>query len=116
MRHRFLLLLLCFAGCAGFGRQCSSYNAENFGSDWIIVQYGIDGKPFNCWVLKETSVANETGTDGLYWKDSETKHLVHISGWYNRVQVERGDKGSAAELLGIDLTRCINGRYGAGSP
>jgi hypothetical protein len=34
---RFAWLLL-LAGCAGVSRDCSSCNAEHFGSDWIIVK------------------------------------------------------------------------------
>lgn len=109
--HRWLLVLL-FLSCAGWSRSCSSCNAQSFGSDWIVLQYGMDGKPINCWVLKSTSIANEQTSDGIYWQDRETGHLIHISGWYNRIQIEKGYKGSAAELLGIDLEKCINGKYG----
>jgi hypothetical protein len=36
---------------------------------------------------------------------------VHISGWYNRVQVNNGDWNGAAAALGIDLSRCHDGIY-----
>lgn len=113
MQKMHWLIVVLFLSCAGWGRQCSSYNAERFGSDWIVLQYGFDGRPINCWVLKETSMDNEAHSDGIYWKDADTGHLVHVAGWYNRIQIEKGGKESAAKLLGIDLTQCVNGRYGA---
>jgi hypothetical protein len=105
------LLALFTTACAGTQRWCSSTYAENFGSDWIIVQYGFDGKPINCWQLRGAAVTNETASDGVYWKDSVTGHLIHISGWYNRVQVSGSDFPHAAALLGVSLDRCTNGHY-----
>lgn len=105
----FTLSLL--AGCAGWDRGCSSCMAENFASDWVIVQYKFNGEPINCWKLNDVSVTNEDRSDGVYWKDSSTGHLVHISGWYNRVQVEHNDFRSAAELMGVDMNRCPGGMY-----
>lgn len=52
-------------------------------------------------------------TDGIFWQ-SPDGHLVHISGWYNRVQVQNGDFEGAARQLGIDLASCSEGRYGKG--
>ena len=101
------LLLLC--SCAGLARDCSSCGAENFGSDWIIVQYGFDGKPINCWREVNTAVTNENQTDGIYWQHAG--HLVHISGWYNRCQVQNNDFEGAARAVGIDLNRCVGGAY-----
>ena len=109
---RFWILLLALCGCAGFQRDCSSCGASNFGSDWIVLQYGYDGKPINCWKLQNTAIDNEHATDGVYWQ-SPTGHLVHISGWYNRVQVDHGDYSGAAAQLGIDLKACGEGAYKA---
>lgn len=108
-RAWWLLGLLVFSSCAGWGRGCSSWTAENMGADWIVVQYRSDGHPINCWKLNDTSVANESNSDGVYWK--QDSHLIHISGWYNRVQVFNNDFTQAAKLMGIDLERCVNGRY-----
>lgn len=94
-----ILLLLTLAGCAGIGRGCSSWS---FGADWLIVQYRNDGTMFKCWRLPSTSV---TKSDGIYWKDPRG-HLVHISGWYNRVQVSDGDWAGAAGSLDLDLKAC----------
>jgi len=101
------LVFLC--GCAGLARDCSSCNAESFGSQWIIVQYGFDGTPINCWQEMNAAVSNESGTDGIYWKHGP--HLVHISGFYSRVQVANNDFSSAANAIGIDLARCSGGIY-----
>lgn len=115
-RNKWLILVLFVGGCASWGRQCSACNAETFGTDWIVLQYGFDGKPINCWQLTDTSIDNEGASDGIYWLDRDEGHLVHISGWYNRVQVNNGKKDDAAKLLGVDLKLCTKGKYGAASP
>lgn len=104
------LLLMC-VGCAGMQRGCSSFKAENFGSDWIVVQYNCDEDPINAWKLKNVSITNESASDGIYWVDDATSHLVHISGWYNRVQVQGGRYEEAAKLLSVDLSKITNGKY-----
>lgn len=104
------IIIFC-SGCAGISRGCSSCNATQFGSDWIIVQYDVYGNPFNAWKLQGESVTNESSSDGIYWKDTKTGHLVHISGWYNRVQVENGRFEEACELTGVKLEYVKNGRY-----
>ena len=103
-----VLVLLC--SCAGFNRNCYSYSAGAFGSNWIIVQYRIDGSPINCWQLRDVSIPNEPGSDEIYWFGTSSRNLVHITGWYNRVQVVNNQFKSAVDLIGIDLTRCQNGR------
>lgn len=111
LRHAFIgVLFLAFGGCAGWGRGCSSWQAENFGSDWVVAQFDQKGEPFNCWKLTDTSITNEKGSDGIYWK-SPDDHLVHISGWYNRVQVNRSDFAGAAKQVGVDITACKEGKY-----
>lgn len=106
-----VLMSLMMAGCAGMQRGCSSFNAENFGSDWIVVQQNSLGVPMYCWKLPNTSVSNESQTDGIYWLDANTGHLVHISGWYDRVQVSRQNWAGAAKLLGVDTNKCEDGKY-----
>lgn len=105
-----VLLLMC-VGCAGMQRGCSSFTAEQFGSDWIVVQYKCDGSPINAWKLKNVSITNESNSDGIYWVDDSTGHLVHISGWYNRVQVQGGRYEEAAKLLGVEISKVTNGKY-----
>ncbi len=107
----FLLLV----GCAGMARDCSSCSASSFGSDWIIVQYGFDGKPINCWQEQNAAISNEKGTDGIYWEHNSwehNSHLIHISGRYNRVQVFNKDFAGAAKSIGVDLDKCVGGAYG----
>jgi hypothetical protein len=115
----FIAILFFTISCAGTQRDCSSQCASELGSDWIIVQYGVDGKPFNCWRLEAAAISNEHGTDGIFWQNSDG-HLVHISGWYNRVQVEHRNWKSAAQTIGIDLDSCKDGAYAltsdAGAP
>lgn len=104
------LPLVLMTACAGTMRECSAGCATSFGADWIIVQYKADGAPVNCWRLSGDSVANEHGSDGIWWKSNDG-HLVHISGWYDRVQVAGGNWEGAASQLGIELAKCGEGRY-----
>lgn len=100
------------ASCAGWQRDCDSCMATSVGADWIVVQYSAAGHPFNCWQLKGVGITNEHASDGIFWVDSKSGNLVHISGWYNRVQVGRwGSFEDAAVLSGVDLKRCVNGHY-----
>lgn len=94
-----LASVVAVTGCAGVSRSCSSSVAESFGADWIVVQYRYDGVPMN----------------GIFWVGTHG-HLVHISGWYNRAQVVKGDFESAAAGLGIDLAGCSDGKYIVSSP
>jgi hypothetical protein len=107
--------LSCVAfGCAGVSRDLSSKIASEIGADWIVVQYRFDGTPINCWKLNDAGISNEPASDGIFWKDSTTGHLVHISGWYNRVQVVNRDFLSAARLVGVDAAACDSGVYRGG--
>lgn len=100
-----LFVSMLFVGCAGTARNCSSCNATSFGADWIVVQMGMDGTPYRCWELRDTSIANEEGSDGIYWL-SQDGNLVHISGHYNRVQVVRGRWDEAFAELGLTAATC----------
>ena len=103
-------VLLLLTGCASWERDCNSSVASSFGGDWIVLQYGMNGDPINCWKLTNTAITNETGTDGIYWLDPGG-HLIHISGWYNRVQVHNNDFAGAAKSIDIELDRCTGGKY-----
>ena len=74
------------------------------------MQYGFNGDPINCWKLQDVSISNEMNSDGIYWREG-SGHLVHISGWYNRIQVSGGRYNEAAKLLGVDLEKIANGKY-----
>jgi hypothetical protein len=112
--NRWLVACACAVtglSCAGVSRDVSSEIATQLGADWIVIQYRFDGVPINCWRLTRVGISNERASDGIFWKDSTTGHLVHISGWYNRVQVSNGDFVSAARLVGVDASSCENGSY-----
>jgi len=96
---------LLLVGCAGMERSCSSCNAESFGADWVITKSDWRGTPYRCWKLTSVSVDNEPRSDGIYWK-SPDGHLVHISGHYDRVQVQSGNWPSAYAELGISEATC----------
>lgn len=92
-------------------RRCwTAFKAGAIGSDWIVVQFDMNGKPFNAWKYEGVSVTNETNSDGIYWTDP-AEHLVHISGWYDRVQVSDKKFSEAARILGVDDSKITNGRY-----
>lgn len=101
---RWLVLCLLVA-CASWRSDCASSCAGSFGTDWIVVQYRNDGQVVHCWRLPNTSIDNEGNSDGIYWM-SPDGHLVHLSGWYNRVQVSQGDWDGAAKALGLPLEQC----------
>lgn len=101
-----LALFLVFAGCAGTSRGCSSCMAQQFGADWVVVQMDNEGRPYRCWELRDTSISNEGNSDGIYWKDTTSGNLVHISGHYNRVQVENGNWDHAYQSLGLTKETC----------
>jgi hypothetical protein len=96
-------------GCAGCERGCSDFGADALGANWVVVQYDYQMRPANCWQVKGQSISNEGSSDGIYWV-SNSGNLIHLSGWYNRVQVE-GSWETAANELGIDLSRCVGGQY-----
>jgi hypothetical protein len=97
------VLMFAMVGCAGIERSCSSCMAQSLGSDWIVVELReMDGTPYRCWQLKDTSISNEEGSDGIYWV-TDDGNLVHVSGSYDRVQVENGQWDEA--FAEINMTR-----------
>lgn len=110
-RHLMIALLtLTLTGCAGFNKSCAQFNAGSFGSDWIVAQYRADGTAFHCWTIRNASVGDSQGGN-IDWQDPTNGHLVHITGWENRVQVVGGDFETAARLLGVEASKCGNGVY-----
>lgn len=105
-----VVLAVALFSCIGLDNSCSSCTAQEFGADWVVVQFDMFGTPFNCWKMQNVSIKNEGQSDGIWWKNG-SGHLVHISGWYNRVQVQNKDFANAAKNLGIDLNRCTDGKY-----
>jgi hypothetical protein len=69
------------------------------------------GRVMRCWELHDVSIANEDSSDGIYWESSDG-HLVHISGFYNRVQVEHKGWDEAYAELGLNKMVCTRVREG----
>lgn len=119
MRKAKKVLTVCMTvfacGCAGLAKDCSQFSASSFGSDWMVVQYAQDGRPFHCWKLRDAAVDSEQGGN-LNWKDPSNGHMVHVTGWENRVQVINGDFETAARLLGVEGRLCGNGVYPMTAP
>lgn len=106
MKHlRYLILTALLLGCAGTARSCSATWAERAGANWVVVQYDAFGRPFRCWALQGVSIANESGSDGIYWEGPDG-NLVHITNSYNRVQVSSRRWAEAYTSLGITEERC----------
>jgi hypothetical protein len=99
------IVFITFA-CQGSARGCQATCAENYGADWVVVQTDWEGYPYRCWTLKNTAIANEKNSDGIYWVDPKSKNLVHISGGYNRVQVIDNRWDEAFATLGITKEIC----------
>ena len=100
-----LIFTFLLTGCAAVQRDCSSFGAENFGADWVVVQLDLNGQPFRCWALHKTSITNEQGSDGIWWR-APGGNLVHISGLYNRVQVNNNNWSAAYHEVGITQETC----------
>ncbi|HVM90375.1 MAG TPA: hypothetical protein VMU11_00575 [Verrucomicrobiae bacterium] len=107
-RHwkHYVVLLFFLGACAGTQRSCSSCAAEEMGANWVVVQMDMNGHAFRCWSLHGVSISNEEHSDGIYWLDSETGNLVHISGNYNRVQVGGDHWDHAYRELGLTQDLC----------
>lgn len=93
-------------GCAGTSRDCASCNAENFGTDWVVVQVDLNGHAFRCWELHGAAITNEAHSDGIFWEDPTSKNLVHISNLYNRVQVVNDRWDDAFAAVGLTRESC----------
>lgn len=100
-----IVLIVFGTDCAGANRNCTSSFASAAGADWIVVQYDLTGIPIMCWRLPNTSIANESQSDGIYWQDA-AGNIVHISGLYNRVMVRNGKWSEAYRVIGVSEERC----------
>lgn len=91
-------------GCAGTMRKCDMACSSEMGANWLVVQRDNAGKTVRCWKLYDVSIGDSAEVDGIYWQAVDGS-IVHITGWFDRVQVESSwDK--AAALLDVDLTTC----------
>ena len=78
MKHvwRVLALSVVASGCAGVQKDCANFGASTFGSDWIVVQYAQDGRPFHCWKLRGASVTSGQGGN-VDWQDTRNGQWHH---------------------------------------
>lgn len=107
MTRRMFLAIIFLCGCASFERDCTSCTATTLGSDWLVVQISaLDGKPIRCWQLSNASLDSEERSDGINWKDTVNGNMVHISGFYNYVQVRTGQWDTAFRQLGLTEGLC----------
>lgn len=81
-------------GPAGCYRSISAWQAQAYGSDWLVIQYAQDGSVMNHWELRNASVASESQSDGIQFPDNDG-NMVHLSGHYVYAQVN-GDAGMQA--------------------
>lgn len=93
-----MLVLLALIGPKGCERRVASWKAEAYGSDWLVVQYAYDGSTIASWKLRDKSVGNEEGSDGIFFRTNKG-HIIHLSGHYVYVQIQDGDWESAEVLL-----------------
>jgi hypothetical protein len=105
-RILWVLVLMSLVGCVGLQKSCASSCASSMGADWVVVQFDLTGRPFLCWELPATSVSNEEQSDGIFWQDTSTGNLVHISGMYNSVQVMGGKWDEALASIGLTREEC----------
>lgn len=98
--------LFFVASCAGTQRSCASSCAQDYGADWVVVQMDNGGRSYRCWQLSDVSIANEHESDGIYWM-SPDGHLVHVSGHYNRVQIDGGRWDEGLAEVGLTRASCV---------
>ena len=74
----------------------------------LIVQYDDSGHPLNCW----KALGEVRADDGaIKWWDDYSNRPYHIMGNVVSIPVADSLWEAAAQALGIDLSRCTNGRY-----
>ena len=70
-----LALAAVLGGCTDAGRQ----QIESLGSSHVVTLYAADGHIIRQWTATG-NVANESGSDGWYFRDAATGKLVEIAG------------------------------------
>lgn len=81
-----IIVVLLVVGPAGCYRSVCAWQAQAYGSDWLVIQYAQDGSVINHWELINTSVASESQSDGIQFPDTDG-NMVHLSGHYVYAQV-----------------------------
>ena len=108
-KHFWLFVAFCIfmVSCASIDRGCSSCYAVNVGADWVVVELTeVNGTPYRCWQLEGVALSSENGSDGIYWKDTVSGNLIHVSGSYDYVQVVRGNWYDAFKQINMTEEAC----------
>ena len=85
-------------GPQGCNRRMSSWKAQAYGSNWIVLQFAATGQTIQHWVLINKSIGNELNSDGIYFTDKDG-NVIHLSGHYLYVEVK--DKDMINKVLSI---------------
>ena len=83
-----LVTLVPFKGCAN---RFYSWKAEEYGADWLVIQYSATGTPINIWELQNKAIKSESRSDGIFFLDNDN-NVVHLSGHYMYIQVQSWEK------------------------
>jgi len=78
------------------------------GPNHLVVQYDGSGVPLNCWKIVEENLWTDDGF--IYW-GHQRRNATYVSPPAVSMPVQNGQWEAAAQALGIDLSRCTNGRY-----
>jgi hypothetical protein len=77
-RFIFLIILALAAGVGGC-TDAKMQQIESLGSNHVVTLYAADGHIIKQWTATG-NVANESGSDGWYFRDAATGKLVEITG------------------------------------
>lgn len=91
-----LIIIALIIGPAGCTNTVAAWRASAYGSDWLVVQYAVDGSIINSWDLKNCAIHNEGNSDGIYFTTSHG--VVHLSGHYVYIQSPTDE---TRKLLGV---------------
>ena len=94
-----VLLVVISKGPAGISRDARSWFGQNYGSDWVVVQYAQDGTVINHWELEGTGITSEPSSDGIYFIDGDG-NVVHLSGHYLFIQTQDIEASRAKYIEG----------------
>lgn len=63
---------LSLTGCSALNNQINKVSAGVTSSDYVVVKFGLDGKPSRYWIIRNNFVNNEESSDGYYWSDAHS--------------------------------------------
>lgn len=107
MKNIVLIIVICIvlvvtpiillAGPEKLKRNFSSFVAEGYGSDWLVIQYSQNGDVINYWELKNCSIGNNSRSDGINF--IYDGNVVNISGHYIYIQIKDNFDGVKNKYL-----------------